>query len=122
MSCSSFAPISFSGAPQPESGFTAELESLRSSIETMVRQLDHRYAELLEQEAFTNTAINTIGGVFFVQDREGRFVRWNDTMERLAGGEQLLLERSDRTLVHPEDREHVNRKIAEVFDAGQAEV
>jgi PAS domain S-box-containing protein len=110
------------GAPQPASGFTAELESLRSCIETIVRQLDHRYAELLEQEAFTNTAINTIGGLFFVQDREGRFIRWNDTMERLAGSEQILLERPDRTLIHPEDRDDVNRKIAEVFDAGQAEV
>jgi PAS domain S-box-containing protein len=108
-------------APQPASGFTAELGSLRSSIETMVRQLDHRYAELIEQEAFTNTAINTIGGIFFVQDREGHFVRWNDTMERLAGGEQLLRERSARTLIHPGDRERVNRKIDEVFDAGQAD-
>ena len=110
------------GAPQPASGFPAELESLRSCIEAMVRQLDHRYAALLEQEAFTNTAIHTIGGLFFVQDREGRFIRWNDTMERLAGGEQILLERPDRTLVHPDDREQVNRRIAEVFDAGQAEV
>jgi PAS domain S-box-containing protein len=108
--------------PEPASGFPAELESLRSSIETMVRQLDQRYAELLEQEAFTNTAINTIGGVFFVQDREGRFIRWNDTMDRLAGAEQFLLDRASRTLIHPGDREDVNRKIAEVFDAGQAEV
>lgn len=110
------------GAPQPASGFTAELESLRSCIEAMVLQLGHRYAELLEQESFTNTAINTIGGVFFVQDREGRFIRWNDTMERLTGAEQILLDRPDRTLVHPDDREDVNRKIAEAFDAGQAEV
>jgi len=109
-------------APLPASGFTAELGSLRSSIETMVRQLDRRYAELLEQEAFTNTAINTIGGIFFVQDREGRFIRWNDTMERQSGGEQLLLDRSSRTLIHPGDREHVDRKIVEVFEAGQAEV
>ena len=110
------------GAQQPASGFTAELGSLRSSIETMVRQLDHRYAELVEQEAFTNTAINTIGGIFFVQDREGHFVRWNDTMERLVGSEQMLLERSARSLIHPGDREDVDRKIGEVFDAGQAEV
>ncbi len=110
------------GAQQPASGFTAEFGSLRSSIETMVRQLDHRYAELVEQEAFTNTAINTIGGIFFVQDREGHFVRWNDTMERLAGSEQMLIERSARSLIHPDDREDVNRKISEVFDAGQAEV
>jgi PAS domain S-box-containing protein len=108
--------------PRVAAGFTEELESLRSCIETMVRQLDHRYAELLEQEAFTNTAINTIGGIFFVQDIEGRFIRWNDTLERLAGGEQLLVDRAARTLVHPGDREQVNRRIADVFAVGQAEV
>jgi len=107
--------------PPPASGFT-ELESLRACIETMVRQLDHRYAELKEQEEFTNTAINTIGGVFFVQDREGRFVRWNDTMLRLAGGEQLLLERANRSLVHPDDRARVNQKLEEMFAVGQAAI
>jgi PAS domain S-box-containing protein len=109
-------------APQPASGFTAELENLRASIETMVHQLDHRYADLQEQEEFTNTAINSIGGIFFVQDREGRFVRFNDTLERLAGAEQILQERANRTLIHPDDREYVNQKIEEVFVAGQAEV
>src|SRR5258706_3096415 len=111
-----------SDVPLVTPGFTAELESLRACIETMVRQLDHRYAELKEQETFTSTAINSIGGIFFVQDRQGRFVRWNDTMDRLVGAEQILIERARRTLIPPNDREHVDRKIEEVFEAGQAEV
>jgi len=111
-----------SDVPLATPGFTAELESLRACIETMVRQLDHRYTELKEQEEFTNTAINSIGGIFFVQDREGRFVRWNDTMDRLAGADQILRERANRTLVHPDDRAYVDRKVAEVFETGQAEV
>jgi PAS domain S-box-containing protein len=109
-------------APQPESLFTADLENLRSSIATMVRQLEQRYTELKEQEDFTNTAISAMTGVFFVQDREGRFVRWNDNMALLATGEQLLADRSERTLIFPEDREHVERKIDEVFEAGQADM
>jgi PAS domain S-box-containing protein len=88
----------------------------------MVRQLEQRYTDLQEQEEFTNTAINSIGGIFFVQDHEGRFIRWNDMMERLAGGEQILLERARRTLIHPGDREQVDQKIEEVFETGQAEV
>jgi PAS domain S-box-containing protein len=102
--------------------FTAELESVRGCIETMVKQLEHRYTELQQQEKFTNTAINSIGGIFFVQDREGRFVRWNDTMDRLAGPDQFLIERARRTLIPPNNREHVDRKIEEVFETGQAEV
>jgi len=96
-------------------GFPAELESLRSCIETM-------FAELREEKELTDTAINSITGVFLVQDREGRYIRWNDTMERLGGGEQALRERVGRPMVHPDDREHVERKVAEIFDVGHAEL
>ncbi len=102
-------------------GFTAELKSLRFSIETMVKQLDQRYADLKEQEEFTNTAINAIGGIFFVQDREGRFIRWNDTMARLAGDVLTQQDRPERTLIHPDDRTYVEQRIGEVFNLGYAE-
>jgi PAS domain S-box-containing protein len=106
----------------PAIGFTAELESLRSCIETMVRQLDHRYAALKEHEELTETAINAMTGVFFVQDREGRFIRWNDTMQRLTEWEIPLQDRMDRPLVHPDDRTEVEMKIDEVFATGHAEL
>jgi PAS domain S-box-containing protein len=96
-------------------GFPAELENLRSCIEAMVDAL-HEETEL------TDTAVNSISGVFLVQDREGRFIRWNDTMERLAGGAQAIRERVGRPLVHPDDREYIEQKIAEVFDVGHAEL
>ncbi len=77
---------------------------------------------LKEEKELTDTAINAMTGVFFVQDREGRFLRWNENMARLAAGEQLLTERVGRPLVHPDDREYVEQKIDEVFNNGQAEV
>jgi PAS domain S-box-containing protein len=77
---------------------------------------------LKEEQELTDTAINSITGVFLVQDREGRFIRWNDTMQRLAGGEQLLRERVGRPLIHPDDRDYMERKIDEVFDLGHAEL
>ena len=39
---------------------------------------------LKEEKDFTDTAINAMTGIFFVQDRQWRFVRWNDAMEQLA--------------------------------------
>jgi len=77
---------------------------------------------LKEEQELTDTAINSITGVFLVQDREGRFIRWNDTMQLLAGGEQPLRERVGRPLVHPDDRDYIERKIDEVFDLGHAEL
>jgi PAS domain S-box-containing protein len=109
-------------APRPGSLFTADLENLSSSIATMVLQLEQRYTELKEQEDFTNTAINTMTGIFFIQDREGRFIRWNDNMARVADGEQLLSERVGRPMVHPDDREMIEEKVAEIFETGHAEV
>jgi PAS domain S-box-containing protein len=106
-------------ATPPDSLFTAELESLRSSIEMMVRQLDDRYAQLQEQEELTNAAINSISGVFVVQDRAGHYIRWNSTLERLAAGGTPIRERVGRELVHPDDRELVERAVSEVFSRGQ---
>ncbi|MEA2165694.1 MAG: hypothetical protein QOK37_3821 [Thermoanaerobaculia bacterium] len=106
----------------PQSLFTADLENLRSSIASMVRQLDQRYTELKEHEDFTNTAINAINGVFLVQDRAGHFIRWNDTMERLTNGGPPIHERIGRPLIHPDDRDLVERMIDEVFDIGHGEI
>jgi PAS domain S-box-containing protein len=91
----------------------------------VVRDIDQRKQmedALKEEKELTDTAISAITGIFFVQDREGRFLRWNENMARLAAGEMLLTERVGRPLVHPDDREYVEQKIDEVFDTGQAEV
>ena len=48
---------------------------------------------LKEEKDFTNTAINAMTGIFFVQDREGRFIRWNDTHGTSGWtAEQILVE------------------------------
>jgi PAS domain S-box-containing protein len=91
----------------------------------VVRDIDQRKQmedALKEEKELTDTAISAITGIFFVQDREGRFLRWNENMARLAAGEHLLSERTGRPLVHPDDREYVEQKIDEVFNTGQAEV
>jgi len=77
---------------------------------------------LKEEKELTDTAINAMTGLFFVQDREGRFIRWNDNMARLAPQYQLMADRSDRDLIHPDDRELIDGKIVEVFETGQADV
>ena len=78
---------------------------------------------LKEEKDFTDTAINAMTGIFFVQDRQGRFVRWNDAMEQLAARAGRTVEESGGgVLVHPDDRELVAEKIEEVFDRGYAEI
>jgi PAS domain S-box-containing protein len=78
---------------------------------------------LKEEKDFTDTAINAMTGVFFVQDRQGRYVRWNKTMEQVAGLQGRKVEELQvGELVHADDRELVARKVAEVFERGYAEI
>lgn len=78
--------------------------------------------DLKAEKYFTDTAINAMTGIFFVQSREGRFVRWNSTMEQLVALEGRKVNELTRLeLMHPDDRELVTQKTAEVFERGYAE-
>jgi PAS domain S-box-containing protein len=78
--------------------------------------------ELKEQKEFTETALNAMTGLFFVQDRQGHNVRWNKAMASLyPHPEDQIPASAQLTLIHPDDRAHVREKIREVFDAGYAE-
>jgi PAS domain S-box-containing protein len=78
---------------------------------------------LKEEKDFTDTAIKAMTGIFFVQDRQWRFVRWNDALEDLAARAGRTVEESGGgVLVHPDDRDLVAEKIEEVFDRGFAHV
>jgi PAS domain S-box-containing protein len=80
--------------------------------------------EALEAESdFTDAAINAMTGLFFVQNREGRFVRWNTTMELMVTMEgRRVIDLNGQQLLHPDDRQLVDRKRVEVFEHGFAEV
>jgi PAS domain S-box-containing protein len=78
---------------------------------------------LKDEKDLTDTAINAMTGIFFVQDREGRYVRWNDTMEQLAALQGRMVEELRvGELIHPDDRELLATKVTEVFEHGYAEV
>jgi PAS domain S-box-containing protein len=78
---------------------------------------------LREEKDFTDTAINAMTGIFFVQNRQGNFVRWNETLEQLAARAGRKVEEiGGGVLLHPDDREMVARKIEEVFDRGFAQI
>jgi PAS domain S-box-containing protein len=78
---------------------------------------------LKEEKDFTDTAINAMTGIFFVQNRQGRFLRWNKPLERLAAQEGRTVEElGGGLLIHPDDRDLVARKTAEVFEHGYAEI
>jgi PAS domain S-box-containing protein len=71
---------------------------------------------------FTEAAINSIPGAFFVRNRAGQLVRWNQAMERIRGvTDDELRTQMGIPLVHPDDRPAVLAAIEEVFDRGHGE-
>jgi PAS domain S-box-containing protein len=86
--------------------------------------VERRSAEnaLQEEKELTETAVNTMPGVFFVLDAEGRYVRWNRCLEDLLGSaDGSLRGRAFLDAVHSSDRQAVARTMTEVLAAGYAE-
>ena len=77
---------------------------------------------LRREKAFADIAIDSIPGLFYVLDAQGRFTRWNHRMEGLTGLSTETLRGRDALLtIVEEDREIIANKIREVFQKGQAE-
>jgi len=77
--------------------------------------------QLRAEQDFTDTAVNAMTGAFFVQDREGRYVRWNKAMERLLGSANIR-ELNAFDLIYPADRARVVHAVDGVFERGYGEV
>jgi PAS domain S-box-containing protein len=78
---------------------------------------------LRREREFSANAIDAIPGIFFVLDRQGKYVRWNRNLEnlialapeRIAGIDALVR-------IHPEDRPRVAGAIDAAFANGSAEI
>lgn len=78
---------------------------------------------LREEKEFTETALNAMQELFFVQRQDGRYVRWNQRMSDLVGG--AIAEARPyvlRQFVHPDDLEHTLHARDDVFFSGKSMV
>ena len=97
----------------------------RPRLIVVVRDITQRKemeSALKAEKDFTDAAINTIMGVFFVRDSAGRLIRWNKTMEAIRGvGPEEMLRDPGLPSIHADDLPLVEAKMAEVFVRGYAE-
>src|SRR5690606_10708219 len=78
-------------------------------------------AELLEEKGFTDAIIESLPGLFFVRDEDGRYVRWNRRFAEVAGYPAEELPRLDPlALFEGESRSVAAAGIERVFSEGQA--
>lgn len=83
-----------------------------------------RAAEAAAREReFSDTVVNILPGVFYILDREGRFLRWNKRMEEATGyTTDELAALPAAKLFEAEQAQLAHAKIEEVFTQGEAEV
>ena len=79
--------------------------------------------DLLRDRDFSDAVINSLPGVFYLYNEEGKFLRWNRNFERVTGYASEEIE-----AMHPLDffsadqREQVAKRIDNVFAAGESSV
>jgi len=77
---------------------------------------------LRREREFSAHVIDSVPGIFFVLDRQGKYLRWNRSRENPAGA-QFERSREMEALIrfHPEDRQRVAEAIDAVFANGCGE-
>lgn len=95
------------------------------ALDNLAREEERHRAEAAaeSERTFSDTMIESMPGVLYLYDTNGRFLRWNKNFERVSGYGAAEVAR-----MHPleffavEHRPDIERKIREVFDCGESSV
>ena len=81
-------------------------------------------ARIVEYEKqMSDSIINSLPGVFYLFDRQGRYLRWNKNFEVVSGYSAEEISRGDALMfIHRDDRSRVRESIEEVFSNGKGEI
>ncbi|MHC4943691.1 MAG: sigma 54-interacting transcriptional regulator [Planctomycetota bacterium] len=100
-------------------------ESKEGSVQGVILILqditDRRKAEerLIHEKRFSESVIETLPGLFFMLDEEGRYVRWNKNRETVLGySDEELARMSPEDTVSPEDRPRFAKYLEKALAEG----
>src|SRR5581483_2435350 len=105
------------------------LTTVRAALRSRRRQYElrdlagRRRAEenLLKEKSFSDAAINSLPGIFYVLDAEGHNLRWNKAFEEVTGYSAGEIARMHPTEFVPEEyKQLIVEKMREVVKHGQA--
>jgi PAS domain S-box-containing protein len=76
---------------------------------------------LAREKSFSDTAIDSLPGIFYLFDIRGRYLRWNKNFERVTGYSHLeIAGMHPLDFITSKDRQLLAEKIGKVFTAGEA--
>ncbi|MDM8005245.1 MAG: PAS domain S-box protein [Phycisphaerae bacterium] len=79
--------------------------------------------ELRREKTFANSVIDTLPGIFYLFDSDGRFLRWNRNFERVTGYAPAELSRmSPWDFFRGGDRDRIRDAVRRVFETGETAI
>jgi len=87
---------------------------------TEIKETEKR---LKEEKEFTETAVNSLPGVFYMLDSTGKFIRWNRNFIRITGyTDEEMFEINALSLFSKEEHKEVGNAISKAFSEGESKV
>lgn len=78
--------------------------------------------KLKSEQEFTKTAISSIPGTFYVLDKDGTFLEWNDAfITDLGYSEEDMFGMTPVEFFHADDKELISEKLNEALEKGAAQ-
>jgi len=100
----------------------SEVVGLADSFNQLQEQISRKEAELRQAVNFSNTLLDSLPGIFFRLDGEGRLAGWNESLATMLGPEALARAQQDvMAIIHEADRHTIADKIREGFEQALAE-
>jgi PAS domain S-box-containing protein len=119
-------------APEPNSFDDAEIQLLLETSDNISFTLEnfedddlHAQAEqqVQAEKVFSDSLINSLPGVFYLYDRQGKFVRWNKNFETVSGySTEEVSQMHPLDFFHRDQKALLSERIDAVFKNGYAEV
>ena len=79
--------------------------------------------KLEKEKQFNDAVINALPGVFYIIDKNSRYIRWNKTMEKLTGyNAEKMSNISPLETIAPYHRKKVATAIKNVFETGSDDI
>ena len=95
------------------------------ALDNLLREEERRAAEktLRMERLFSDTMIDSMPGILYFYDMQGRFLRWNRNFERVSGYTGPEIARMHPLdFFGPEEKKLLEERIGEVFTKGEASV
>ncbi|MFC1833794.1 PAS domain S-box protein [Thermodesulfobacteriota bacterium] len=78
---------------------------------------------LLKEKTFSDASLDSLPGIFYLFDEEGRLLRWNRNFEKVSGYTSLEISGMNPVdFFRGEDKRNVSERIREAFSKGGASV